>query len=143
MAWLNRDGMMNPRQWTPDLSVGHDVLDGHHQTLFRLLADLTAGMAAMPDEAWARSIGDQLLAYMECHFSEEEALLEAVDYPFLQFHRASHQAISMRMHFLLDGLGLRPLIQVLTDVQNFLADWLSHHIEIEDFEYKPFLRTPD
>lgn len=130
---------MSVPQWTPDLSVGHDVLDEHHRTLFELLTELTTGRIAGYDETWARSIGDRLTAYVDYHFREEEALLEAAGFPFLQFHRGSHQAIAMRMRALLDGLGQRPLAGVLTDVQDFLADWLSHHIEIEDFEYKPYL----
>lgn len=132
---------MDTPQWTPSLSVGNDVLDSHHQRLFLLLAELTRGVAAHSDETWARQIGDQLTAYMDYHFRAEEELLAVADYPFLQFHQGSHQAIAMRMRELLAGLGQRPLGEVLAEVQDFLADWLSHHIEIEDFEYKPYLTT--
>lgn len=126
-------------QWTPDLSVGNDVLDGHHQTLFQLLAEIDAGIAAGRDEDWARAVCGRLTDYMDYHFREEEALQEAAGFPFLQFHRGSHQAIAMRLSALLSGLGQRPLPQVMIDIRDFLADWLSHHIEIEDFEYKPYL----
>ncbi len=130
---------MKPPQWTAGLSVGHALLDEHHQTLFDLLGELDDGIELGRDEHWAQGLKARLLDYISYHFREEEAALEAVDYPFLQFHRASHQAISMRMHALLDGLGTRPLPQVLGEVRTFLSDWLAHHIEIEDFEYKPYL----
>lgn len=129
---------MGTSQWTVDLSVGHDILDEHHRTLFGLLAELSAGKATAT-EGWARSLSDRLISYTNYHFREEEALLQAAEYPFLQFHRGSHQAIAMRMRGLLDGLGQRPLAEVLAEVEDFLEDWLTHHIEIEDFEYKPYL----
>lgn len=129
---------MGTSQWTVDLSVGHDVLDEHHRTLFDLLAELNAGKLTAT-EAWARGLSDRLMSYMDYHFREEEALLQAAGFPFLQFHRGSHQAIAMRMRGLLDGLGQRPLTEVLAEVEGFLEDWLTHHIEIEDFEYKPYL----
>lgn len=130
---------MDVPQWTPGLSVGHDVLDQHHRALFGLLAELSAGIEQGPDENWARGIGDRLLAYVDYHFREEEALLEAAEYPFLTFHRASHQVIALRMQAVLQGLGRRPLAEVLAELQDFVADWLTHHIEIEDFEYRAFL----
>lgn len=126
-------------QWTPDLSVGNDVLDGHHQTLFTLLAEIDAGITAGLGEDWARAICQRLTEYMGYHFREEEALQEAAGFPFLQFHRGSHQAIAMRLSALLGGLGQQSLAQVMADIRDFLADWLTHHIEIEDFEYKPYL----
>lgn len=129
---------MDTPKWTLALSVGNDVLDEHHRTLFALLAELSEGMTGATED-WAMDLGRRLTDYIDYHFREEEAALETAEYPFLAFHRASHMAIAMRMRDLLDGLGKQPLAEVLPDVRDFLADWLSHHIEIEDFEYKSFL----
>lgn len=133
---------MDTPRWTPDLSVGHDVLDEHHQTLFRLLAELDEGLLVPRDRDWLQAISRDLAAYTDYHFRTEEELLEAAGYPFLQFHRASHQAIAMRMHALLERLAEPAQETALAELRDFVADWLSHHIEIEDFEYKPFLAAP-
>lgn len=133
---------MSTPKWTVGLSVGNEILDEHHRTLFLLLGELASGLDAAKDETWARSIGARLAEYMDYHFREEEAALAAVDYPFLRFHHGSHQAIAMRTHNILSGLGTRPLADVLIELRDFLGDWLTHHIEIEDFEYKPYLAPP-
>ena len=130
---------METPQWTPGLSVGHEMLDEHHRILFRLLAEISQGLTGSGDEDWARGIGAQLLSYMDYHFHAEEALMAAAGYPFLPLHQASHQAIAMRMQALLEPLGQRPMAEVMAGVRDFLGNWLSHHIEIEDFEYRPYL----
>lgn len=132
---------MSALRWSADLSVGHEILDKHHQTLFDLLAEIDAGMGNAPGMDWAQGIGARLTDYMDYHFREEEALLEAAGFPFLQFHRGSHQAIAMRLRALLDSLATRPQPEVMAEVRDFLGDWLTHHIEIEDFEYKPYLSS--
>ena len=131
--------MTSTPRWTPDLSVGHKELDGHHQTLFDLLARLDHGLETGLGTDWAQAMGQELTAYADYHFQTEEALLEAAGYPFLQFHRASHQAIALRMHALVAQLAGPTLDQAVRDLRDFVADWLAHHIEIEDFEYKPYL----
>ena len=131
--------MTSTPRWTPDLSVGHKELDRHHQTLFDLLARLDHGLETGQGTDWAQAMGQELTAYADYHFQAEEALLEAADYPFLQFHRATHQPIALRMHALVAQLAGPPLDQAVRDLRDFVADWLAHHIEIEDFEYKPYL----
>ncbi len=130
---------MDTPQWTPALSVGHEMLDEHHRILFRLLAEIGRGIDGDDGEAWARDIGAQLLSYMDYHFQAEETLLSVAGYPFLPLHHASHQAIALRVQALLQPLGRHPVRDVMVAVHDFLCDWLSHHIEIEDFEYRPYL----
>jgi hemerythrin len=115
------------------------MLDEHHRILFRLLAEIAQGLESGGGEDWARGIGAQLLSYMDYHFHAEEALLSMAGYPFLPLHHASHQAIALRMRALLAPLGQHPPAEVMAGVRDFLGDWLSHHIEIEDFEYRPYL----
>lgn len=126
-------------RWTNSLSVGHEVLDQHHQHLFAILDRMEAGIGDNPSVAWAQSIIEELLAYADYHFREEERILERVAFPFLDFHRASHNAIAVRVQGFVNDLESQPTQRVLADLHQFLAGWLTHHIEIEDFEYAEYV----
>jgi hemerythrin len=126
-------------EWTENLSVGVPVLDQHHRHLFDLLAQIAAlaegGMALDS----VRAVFDELNRYIAYHFSEEEAMMERADFPFLELHRHSHQTIAMRVSDMSAALSGDNVERVARELHDFLTGWLVHHIEIEDFEYRPFL----
>ncbi len=125
--------------WTEDLSVGNSVLDQHHQKLFELLEsiirveDHTDGFDSMT------AIISELNDYIAYHFSEEEGMMERADYPFLELHRHSHQTIAMRVQEIAGILNTGNYHKIAADLHQFLTGWLIHHIEIEDFEYRPYI----
>lgn len=127
-------------EWTEGLSVGVPKLDDHHRHLFALLARIDE-MADDRRLAFApmRGVFDELNAYIAYHFAEEEAMMEAGGFPFLDLHRHSHQTIALRVADMSATLSEGNVDTVGRDLHDFLVGWLVHHIEIEDFEYRPFL----
>lgn len=128
--------------WTQDLSVGNDILDQHHQRLFALLAEIElAG-----DDVGGRGTVVQTLRlltdYIAYHFAEEEAMMEAAGFPFLELHRHSHLTIAMRVADMAAGLNEVNFRKIAGELRGFLSGWLVHHIEIEDFEYRPYINRP-
>ena len=126
-------------RWSERLSVGHPTLDQHHRRLFAL-TDRAAEMAVgAADRIAVRELLDELIRYTAYHFAEEERLMAAAGFPFLDLHRDSHRGIVMRIEDLADTANDRPPAAILTETALFLAGWLVHHIEIEDFEYREFV----
>ncbi|WP_255360612.1 bacteriohemerythrin [Magnetospirillum sp. XM-1] len=126
--------------WTDSLSVGVPTLDEHHRHLFSLLARI----AAMVEEGGLTLDGlgtvfAELNSYIAYHFAEEEAMMERAGFPFLELHRHSHQTIAMRVADMAAALTAAGMENAARDLHGFLTGWLIHHIEIEDFEYRPFL----
>ncbi|ARJ67408.1 hemerythrin [Magnetospirillum sp. ME-1] len=126
--------------WTDSLSVGVPKLDEHHRHLFSLLARI----AAMVEERGLSldalgSVFAELNSYIAYHFAEEEAMMERAGFPFLELHRHSHQTIAMRVADMAAALTADDMENTARDLHGFLTGWLIHHIEIEDFEYRPFL----
>lgn len=130
---------MEPLVWTESLSVGEATLDGHHQHLFQLLADVVLVVENKGGfEVMARVLGE-LNRYIVYHFFEEEALMEQAEFPFIDLHRHSHKTIAMRVQDMSAALAPDNVAQVACELYGFLSGWLVHHIEIEDFEYRPFI----
>ncbi|WP_242442756.1 hemerythrin family protein [Magnetospirillum sp. 15-1] len=125
--------------WTENLSVGEPTLDAHHRHLFDLLAriDAMAGAGLALDAVQAVFV--ELNRYIVYHFSEEEEMMERAGFPFLELHRHSHRTIAMRVADMSAALSVANVERVARELHGFLTGWLVHHIEIEDFEYRPFL----
>ena len=125
--------------WTQDLSVGVDILDEHHRRLFALLAEIESAGADSGGLEAVKRVLTELVDYIAYHFIEEEAMMERADFPFLELHRHSHQTIAMRVSDLAFGLDDSNFTRIATELRVFLSGWLVHHIEIEDFEYRPYI----
>ncbi len=125
--------------WTEDLSVGNETLDQHHKRLFALLAEMDLAGAEAGGFDRVIQIFSQLTDYVAYHFAEEEAMMEKSGFPFVDLHRHSHQTIAMRIADMAAGLDGLNFQRVAGDLRIFLSGWLIHHIEIEDFEYRPYI----
>ncbi|EME68753.1 hemerythrin-like protein [Paramagnetospirillum caucaseum] len=125
--------------WTEHLSVGEPTLDAHHQHLFKLLAEIDAMAEGGPGLDAVKAVFGELNRYIAYHFAEEEGMMERAGFPFLDLHRHSHQTIAMRVADMSAVLSAANVERVARELHGFLTGWLVHHIEIEDFEYRPFL----
>lgn len=130
---------MDIKRWTDDLSVENDVLDGHHKRLFDLLGDVTRVVDRDGGLHEVVTLFQALNDYIGYHFRTEEAMMEVADFPFLELHRHSHQTIAMRVQDMADSLTEANHAAVARELGQFLSGWLVHHIEIEDFEYRPYV----
>jgi hemerythrin len=76
-------------QWTPDLSVGNDVLDAQHRILLERCDALADCLAESGPEGGSRfrERFAELMALCREHYAVEEALLAACGYPELEAHR--------------------------------------------------------
>lgn len=122
--------------WTPKMSVGLNRLDDDHKSLIAIINRLAE---SLEDEKASRVVQQSLTAllrYTEYHFGREEAVLRAVGYDHLTHHRDEHG------RFVEELKELRADFTELDDVDqkrrllDFLKDWLTHHILIEDMAYK-------
>jgi len=123
--------------WSDDLSVGVDSLDQHHRQLFALVEELPRA-SDIGIEA-VTGVLAQLTDYVTYHFAEEEGMMERSGFPFLDLHRHSHQTIALRVAEMTANLRQDNFGIVAEELRTFLSGWLIHHIEIEDFEYRPYL----
>lgn len=74
--------------WSDDLALGQDSMDETHREFVELLNRVSAAGA---DELLARL--DEFIAHTEAHFGQEEAWMEAMQFPPLACHRTEHEGV--------------------------------------------------
>ncbi len=121
---------MSVAHWSPNLSVGVEVLDSDHQALIEVLnrLDTEVGRAAGIDRI--AQILDELISHTEAHFRREEAIMAREDYPDAEHHALIHQALSeeireFRQRFA-EGMEIGP------EITEFIKRWLISHIMESD-----------
>lgn len=128
-------------KWTPALAVGHAVIDGQHQELFRRLEALLAAMMKGERPEIAR-LFDFLGAYVVEHFGAEERLMREHGYPDYAIHKAAHDrfvADYTALKQTLDAAGGAGGSALTIKVQNWCGDWLKAHIAGTDQALAAFL----
>lgn len=124
-------------KWTPALSTGVTLLDEHHKSIFHWLAELEAAAADKRRLLGVYSVA-RLKHYADEHFTAEETLMKAADYPDLAEHMAEHAQFRVK----LAELQARSIGQdVSSDTVEFLKDWFVNHIAKTDMAYVPYLKA--
>ncbi|MTW12656.1 hypothetical protein GM658_18765 [Pseudoduganella eburnea] len=110
----------------PDLALGIPVLDQSHRIVF----DMLEAMENLPRPAFDKACRELATEFME-HLREENSLMERIDYPAAQVHRAAHgnllERISRALRLLRDGEEA-----TARDIVRSLPDWLEAHINTMD-----------
>lgn len=125
--------------WSDDLSVGVELLDSHHKRLFELLGELYKAVQAGGAEGAVGKALDELTAYTEYHFSEEEKLLEQSGFANLEEHRKVHKALTAQVRRMCDDYRIDSRAVYAAELFQFLSGWLVNHIKVEDFSYRASL----
>ena len=128
--------------WTPDLSVGVEVIDDDHKAFFRL-AELLHEVLETPDENTDLLVETSiniLLEYVEGHFRREEMAMAAVGYPFMAEHVAAHKAFAARAHQIAQDYrgGNKGVVATLSEL---VVNWVTGHIKTMDTQYRGILTS--
>jgi len=101
-VWANAGGLsVLQLVWQEAYECGDPTIDGEHRELFEManrLIDATT-RADIEGEAFLNSL-DALLAHVQQHFSDEEAILERLHYADLEPHRRAHRGLLRRAGYL-------------------------------------------
>ena len=129
--------------WTPQLAVGHDLIDEQHRELFACVHRFVEGVRSGRDYAQARPVIDFLDDYVHKHFATEERCMEISGYPFLSVQQHQHRQFSRYFANLkreiADTLSHDQQF-LLFRIQVFIVDWLVTHTAKLDGHFGRFLR---
>jgi len=124
--------------WTPDLTLNHELLDTQHLELFRTLsaaAEAIDGPAAAAEAALA-----ELAEALALHLATEERLMDEALYPERARHRSAHELFMagfVRMREELRSLGPTPA--VVDWLRKQIPEWLRFHIRVNDLPFGAYL----
>ena len=120
--------------WDRSYSVGVLKIDSQHTILFTILNDLHAAMMKVQSQSLTGPLLHQLADYTRTHFSAEETMMAAAEYPGLADHKLKHRELVKQVedYVLLYDKGE---ITLNLKLLNFLRDWLTNHIQKVDMAY--------
>ena len=124
--------------WNDRFSVGISDIDDEHKFLVGFINQLNDAMRVGRGSQELGSILDQLVEYTIFHFGHEEQLMKAYAYPERAYHINEHLKLTQQVadfQIKFQGGQSRLSIQLV----NFLKEWLSIHILVEDKKMCAFL----
>lgn len=118
--------------WNERFDTGIEVLDCQHRKLITMINELHDSSLINAGKAVSNTFMG-MREYAAEHFSFEEELMQAADYPYTHAHHQLHQRFLER----LDTMSRKHHNGVTgnKELADFLAQWLTHHIGYEDQDY--------
>jgi hemerythrin-like metal-binding protein len=123
---------------SPELLLNHELLDGQHAEIFRLVDALARALDGPRGgiEPAAAALSDALVT----HLATEEQLMDDTLYPERARHRSAHEL------FMADFLQMReslreegPSPSTREWVTRRIPEWLRFHISVNDFPLGVYL----
>jgi methyl-accepting chemotaxis protein len=126
-------------QWTSKLETHVPVIDSQHRKLCEYINDLYAAMKNNHTGSELRNIVKKLRDYTASHFSDEERLFMASQYPGAGEHKEIHKKFVAQLDDFEKQLK-SGTATVSMELLTFLKDWLINHIAGTDHGYAPYLQ---
>lgn len=123
--------------WSEAIEVGFPAIDEQHKRLF----DLAASFRGEGNQIRVMKTLATLCDYANTHLREEEALLQAIDYPALAEHRQHHLRFRQMLRELLEDSRSMTLDQIADRVENLINGWFYQHILTIDADYVPAVKA--
>ncbi|MFH0735624.1 MAG: bacteriohemerythrin [bacterium] len=124
--------------WNQKYSVGINSIDLQHQKLIGIINELNDAMRTGKSKEVLSGILTSLTNYTKVHFKYEEDIFNKLNYADKNAHKMKHDKLTQEViNFSADFNKGR--LSVSIDLMNFLSDWLTKHIMLEDKAYSTFL----
>jgi hemerythrin len=125
-------------KWEDKFTVGIKAIDDDHKKLIQLMVDLWDSIEMGKGRTIIVDVLQKLLDYTRTHFTDEEKIMIANNYPDYDQHKTDHDRfVNEVMNAAKDYIEKRaiPTQKILT----FLARWLMGHILVYDKNLGKFL----
>jgi hemerythrin len=127
--------------WHEGLAVGDPEIDGQHRELFAQADRLSAAMRSGDSSAEVPAQIDALVEYCRDHFRREEALMQALAYPFQSLHKGGHRTFERQLKAIQEKSALKGSTALLAlQLSALMRGWLIDHIGTEDLKLAAFAR---
>ena len=134
-------------EFTDKFVTGIDLIDNEHRKLFEIIKDTNDVIhAELLHDKYDEIIRllKELKEYTEFHFSDEENLMEQINYPEIDSQRKAHSAFIEKLVDIsvadLDNMDDNQQ-EYLLDLINFLLNWLSNHILASDKKIGDYIKA--
>jgi hemerythrin-like metal-binding protein len=128
-------------EWTPDLSVGVEEIDGQHRELFLRINRLVEAVKRSECKYVIGDVMKFLHEYVVEHFGDEEAIMLRHEYPHYEEHRAQHAGFIEGLADMEEELKNEESSYTRSVYTNqMVVDWIINHISKLDKELGRYLK---
>lgn len=127
-------------EWENAFSVGHVLMDTHHRIFFGMVKEFSEQSENCDFYAIRKRI-DFLAEYTVMHLAAEEKLMQEVNYPELENHKAIHEAFTSQVQTIRDAYSANPGSITAEHILKLMQDWFVHHIMDTDKGYMPYVEA--
>lgn len=128
--------------WTPNLSVGVDLIDDQHKMWFQKAEKLFDAGKNNQAKEYIGELLNFLQDYTKKHFGDEEKYMLSIHYPGYQEQKQAHTAFIAKLDKLrseYDASGGNLL--VILNANRIVLDWLTQHISNMDKKIGQFAKS--
>ena len=123
-------------EWDQKYSVNVREIDQQHMKLFELINELHEAMRVGQGREVMSQTLQGLVDYTKYHFSTEERYMTLYGYPEYANHKSEHRVFVDKVLEFQREFESGSLLLSL-EVMDFLKNWLSRHILVNDKKYAP------
>lgn len=123
--------------WLSKYNIGIETIDSEHQYLVSLINEIIEKRKEMNLEEIKR-IFIELKRYAHIHFYNEEKLMEEINYPKIEGHKAQHRVFVEELDKIEKELMLENKY-VSFEIMIFLSKWFINHIQLMDKDFSSYI----
>lgn len=128
--------------WSPNLSVGVEMIDEQHKTLFENADKLFEAGRNHKSAEFIGGLLEFLDQYTKKHFSDEERYMLSIKYPEYDMQKKMHADFLARLAKLkADYAQSKGSIVVIIEANQMMLNWLTQHISIQDKKIGDYARS--
>jgi hemerythrin len=125
--------------WKEKYNIGHEQIDKQHQYLVDILNSIDEKDGILEKEE-ALELFLKLKNYTDIHFSDEEELMEKINYPDIDIQKEDHAFFKNKIEEIQKKITSDQEVNI-KDVSLLLSDWLINHILIRDSELSSYIKN--
>lgn len=126
-----------------ELKTNIRFVDEQHAQLLQIAQDIKDEFSGGTDREKLEELVDFLCAYAETHFTEEEELMLAADYPDFEAHKKEHDYFKYYIETVQHDIKNRTNLKSISDdVIDSLTDWIVQHVKITDVAMAKTIKLP-
>ncbi len=125
-------------KWKDEYSLGNELVDEQHKSLFAMLNDL-AEAGPGDKESAAYTCLSRMLKYAQEHFRDEEKLMRDNGYPSLSDHIKEHERFVSQVRDYTEAVYNTYV--PFQDMLEYLNNWLVEHILGCDQKYMDYINS--
>ena len=126
--------------WNEIYRTGIPRIDEQHETLFDAVNAFHAGLVSGVTKDELTRVLASIEAHAVEHFNTEEEFMRLHGFTEVEAHQSEHLLLLEEVKDFADRWAHDPAEARPTVVARFLGDWLTRHIQHNDFQYVKFLK---